>query len=286
MATETLRCTLLGLAIVTFVCTAGCAKGAQGGDDDTGDDDQPDAAADRPDADPDEPDADPDEPDAGTTPPIDAASQTVDASTQTTDAAQPIDPDLIDDLEDGNDKIRQVSGRVGFWYTFHDDTVAGVQTPAGDFAPTMGGAGAGSWSAKTTGSGYIEWGAGMGFDLNTGPSAMVKGKFDAGEFTGVSFRAKGSVPIRFAVESVGVLSTTLGGTCTPSTVEGQECDDVHGKAITPTTSWQVIQVPFSQLAQDGWGKPVTFDKTKLTAVAFQVGPGLTFDVSIDDVRLY
>jgi hypothetical protein len=71
-----------------------------------------------------------------------------------------------------------------------------------------------------------------------------------------------------------------------STVPGQECDDVHGKTITLTSSWQEYQVPFSQLAQEGWGKVATFDKTTLIAMQFQTLPGATFDVSVDDIRFF
>jgi hypothetical protein len=39
-------------------------------------------------------------------------------------------------------------------------------------------------------------------------------------------------------------------------------------------------------AQSGWGKVVAFDKKKLTAVFFQMAPGVSFDVWIDDVRFY
>src|SRR5687768_4055128 len=57
------------------------------------------------------------------------------------DANPPGAEDLLDDLEDGDDAINGETGRMGGWYTFHDDTVGGVQEPPETgFVPTAGGA--------------------------------------------------------------------------------------------------------------------------------------------------
>src|SRR4051812_41540405 len=37
---------------------------------------------------------------------------------------------LIDDLEDGDDAIRPIGSRVGYWYTYNDGTLGAVQVPA------------------------------------------------------------------------------------------------------------------------------------------------------------
>jgi hypothetical protein len=279
-----------GFCTAAALAAVGCA-GANappvGGDDD--DDDEVDAGEPPPraDADPLAPDADPDEPDAESTGGDDAdIDPPDDPDADVTNP--PTDPDLIDDLNDGNDNIRNVGGRVGVWFTFHDETDGGVQTPPGDFTPTMPGADGMGFAAKTTGQGFAEWGAGIGFDLNTPSSATKKGKYNASAYTGVKFKAKAKVaiPIRFSIQTAAVLEKDLGGTCTPSTVEHFECDDVHGKAISLTTGWLEYTVPFAQLAQENWGLPALFDKATLTAIQFQIGPGLVFDISVDDVRFY
>ncbi len=287
MRTRLLRGSLIHLSVAictAAVAVAGCATAKQGGDDD---------APGRPDAG--EGDVDghpppPGTPDASENDPIDGSADDPDAETGGPPDAMPpppTDPNLIDNLDDGNDHIAVQNGRRGSWFTFHDGTVGGVQTPSDTaFTLTAGGPSGTGYHVKTTGHGFTEWGAGVGFDLNTADSATTKGKFNATAFTGISFKAKGTVPIRFSVQTTGVLETTLGGTCVPSMVAGQECDDVHGKSITLTSSWAMYQVPFSQLMQEGWGKPATFDKATLTAVQFQIAPSVTFDVSVDEVRLY
>ena len=288
--TRTVRGSLVRQAMALCIAAAaalaaGCAGASSqpGGDDD--DDDFADAGnTPRPDADPAAPDADPAAPDAEVNHGDDDAD--VDPPDIDADVPPPTDPDLVDDLNDGNDLIRNVGGRVGTWFTFHDDTVGGVQVPPGDFAPMMPGADGAGYAARTTGHGFTEWGAGIGFDLATPSSATLKGKYNGGAYTGVKFKAKGTVPIRFSIQIAAVLETGLGGTCIATTTPGMECDDVHGKSVSLTTSWAEYNVPFSQLTQEGWGKMATFDKATMTAMHFQTLPGVTFDVSVDDIRFY
>lgn len=206
------------------------------------------------------------------------------------DAQPPGAEDLIDDLEDGDDAIVGETGRMGGWYTFHDDTVGGTQEPPDTgFAPTAGGAGGSAFAATTTGSGFSEWGAGMGFDLNN-PEAVgevgTRGPYDATLYRGIAFSAKGNVAMTVAVEVTGVTPTDRGGGCTPSTTEGMECDDLHGEAIALTGEWTEYLVEFGQLRQGGWGLAVPFSASEVTAVLFTTDANLAFDVSVDDVRFY
>lgn len=198
--------------------------------------------------------------------------------------------DLIDDLEDGDDSINETNGRLGGWYTFNDESTTGSQIPpASGFTTTTGGADGSAFSAGTSGTGFTVWGAGMGFDLNnpeavgmTGPRAA----YDSSRYTGVAFKAKGNVKITLSVETVGVTPVDRGGTCTPGTMEGEECDDLHGKLLDLTSDWQEYVIPFAELRQGGWGRPVPFAATDVTAVLFQTDANLTFDISVDDVRFY
>lgn len=205
------------------------------------------------------------------------------------DATPPVAEDLIDDLEDGDDAINGANGRVGGWYTFNDATAGTQEPPTTGFVPSPGGAGGSAYAATTTGSGFTLWGAGMGFDLNnpaaaggTGP----RGKYDTSPYRGIAFKARGNVPIRVALETVGVTPTDRGGGCTPSMVMGMECDDLHGKAITLTADWQEHLIELGELRQGGWGLDVPFAATDVTAVLFTVDANLDFEVSVDDVRLY
>jgi hypothetical protein len=198
--------------------------------------------------------------------------------------------DLIDNLEDGDDAIDETNGRLGGWYTFHDDTVAGTQIPPETgFTPLAGGADGSSFAAGTSGSGFAEWGAGMGFDLNN-PEAVgmtgVRGVYDASGYHSIAFKARGNVPIRVALETLGVTPMENGGTCTPSTVEGMECEDLHGVTLNLTSEWKDYELEFGTLRQEGWGKAVPFAATEVVAVLFQADKDLQFDFAVDDVRFY
>jgi hypothetical protein len=186
---------------------------------------------------------------------------------------------MIDDLEDNDGSILMQGGRNGAWYTFHDATAGGTQTPAmGDpFLP--GDCGHASVKcAHTSGSGFKDYGAGFGFDLNN--DGTTKGVYSVATFTGIAFWAKGT-PFRLNVLTSATVPTAEGGTCATT-----KCSDNFGTTIAATADYQQFVVPFSSLKQEGWGDPTTWDATKVLAVQFKLGPNVTFDVSIDDVGLY
>ena len=164
----------------------------------------------------------------------------------------------------------------------------GVQmpSPTGDFVPAMGGAGGSRFCAHTSGHGFTSWGAGMGFDLATPAipdgGVLVRGQFDASGYSGIAFAAKGNVAVRVQVVTAAVEPPSSGGTCT----DGALCEDAHGADVTLSATWTQVMIPFSQLAQSGWGRAFAFDARTLLGVQFQVAEGLTFDVSVDDVRFY
>jgi len=207
------------------------------------------------------------------------------------DGDMPTGPsDLIDDLEDGDDAINETNGRMGGWYTFNDESTTGSQIPPeSGFTTTTGGAEGSAFSAGTSGTGFTVWGAGMGFDLNN-PEAIgmtgPRGPYDASRFTSIAFKAKGNIPITVSLEVVGVTPTDRGGTCVPSTVMGEECDDLHGTLIDLTSEWKEYVVEFGRLRQGGWGRAVPFAATDVTAVLFQADKDLSFDFAVDDVRFY
>jgi hypothetical protein len=191
--------------------------------------------------------------------------------------------DLIDDMETGTGSILGRNGRVGAWYTYNDETEGGAQSPemGASFVPDSGGHG-GMYAAHTAGSGFTEWGAGMGFDLAN--DGVTKGTYNAAAYTGISFWAKGT-PFRLKVLVPATVPTAQGGTCTVA-----PCGDNHGSVITATSEWQQFVVPFSSLTQESWGgEQIAWSTTLLNAVIgiqFQVTAGTTFDIWIDDVAFY
>jgi hypothetical protein len=193
---------------------------------------------------------------------------------------------MIDDLDDGDPVLLRSGGRSGAWYTYNDMTATGQQTPAmgSPFMPSPGGANGSAYAATTQGSGFTVWGAGMGFDLDVQMS--VKHAYDASAFHGVEFTAKGSGPVRAAIMIESVVSSEVGGACTPSTVAGEKCDDGHGTNLFLTGNWTVYKLPFAEIRQAGWGKPVAFDATKIMSIQFNVDKNLPFDFAIDSIGFY
>lgn len=216
----------------------------------------------------------------------DAAPGTPDASGQEPPPSDILPENMIDDLDDGDPVLLRSGGRAGAWYTYNDMTATGQQTPAmGEpFMPSPGGANGSAYAASTSGSGFTVWGAGMGFDLNVQMS--VKHTYDASAFHGVEFTAKGSGPVRAAIMIQGVISSEVGGSCTPSTVAGEKCDDGHGSVVFLTDTWTVYKLPFDEIRQAGWGKPVVFDATTLMSIQFNVDKNLPFDFAIDSIGFY
>jgi hypothetical protein len=121
----------------------------------------------------------------------------------------------------------------------------------------------------TSGKGFSSWGAGMGVNINSGTSA-IPCLYDASVFSGISFALSGSVAsgyLRFYVVTAGTTSTAYGGTCT----SGTSCNDYFGIALLPNTSTPVtVKVPFTLLAQEGWGAAVKWDPTQILGIQLQV----------------
>lgn len=193
---------------------------------------------------------------------------------------------LIDDLESNTGLILAVSGRSGAWFTYNDGT--GTQSPiaGGKFLPTATTPArpSSTYAARTSGSAFTTWGAGMGFNLNdppSGPNMGVRGVYDASGYKGFSFWARvgqGSATVRFNVPAKD--TDLMGGVCMPATA----CSDYYGKTLPLTTEWVQYSVLFSDLHQQGWGMSIpTFDPKTLYAVQFKVDPNTSFDVWVDDI---
>jgi hypothetical protein len=224
------------------------------------------------------------------TPGFDTATPPSDTGTPGTDTTPPPPVDsgpcstsLIDDMEaDGG--IKKVCGRQGFWYTYNDATTGATQTPlaGGTFVHELitPARGSSTKAAHTTGSaGFTTWGAGMAFDLNNPGGTSPKSTYSAAAYTGITFFAKASATITVRV-NVSTPPTEPGpvGSCT-----GTKCSDHYGKAITLSTAWTPVTLTFGELAQQGWGTPATFDKSRVIAVQFQVDKSTAFDFWIDDI---
>jgi hypothetical protein len=193
---------------------------------------------------------------------------------------------LIDDMEDQIGDICNLDGRHGYWYTGGDGTSTMLEpAPGTSFEPTMipGGRGQSHYAARFTGSGFTDWGAAMGFDLDD--EASGKQTYDASSAGGITFWMKNSVPVSVEFLIPETVLTTNGGDCVSGGTD-PNCDSEFSFQITvPSTAWVQYYVPFAALAQSAGGT-VTFSAQQLLGVQFLVAPGAAFDVWVDDVSFY
>ncbi len=174
---------------------------------------------------------------------------------------------LVDNLEN--------QALWGSWFTTNDATAGGTQTPMGAFKaesdPLLG------FAAHTTGTGFTNWGAGLGLNL-----AGVKGCFDPAQTSGLRFKARGSGDLIIAAVIAGTVPPTSGGTCMSDT----GCFDTHKVGVTLQSEWLIYEVDWSVLHQAGWGEPAAFDPASLLTLSFTVPPHqMPFDFWIDDIEL-
>ena len=144
----------------------------------------------------------------------------------------------------------------------------------------------------STGSYQICPFVGMGFDFintNGGP----KQSYDLTSYTGVKFYAKIGVGTAalWRVQFPLPLTTAIadGGSCGTSS----NCSDHYQIQKTITTSWVQYTVPLlsgaGNLVQQGFGPPVTWDKTKVFGVTWEADnatPGANADLFVDNLYFY
>jgi len=194
---------------------------------------------------------------------------------------------LIDDLDDGDDAIKPIGARVGYWYTYNDGTATQVPAPTGKFKGTSPGRGTSMFAAVTSGPAFTSWGAGMGFDFHN--VAAKSCPYNASAYTGIKFWAMAAAPValKAMIKIPATTPTTAAsGTCVASTTV--KCEDHFYLKPAPmlTATWKEYTLAFASAAQDGFGPAVPFDKANLIAMQFQVPTAVAFDVSIDDVTFY
>jgi hypothetical protein len=187
--------------------------------------------------------------------------------------------------------------RAGYWFHYGDKTVGATQTGAGAFG---GCAGAADCAYHTTGMGYADYGAGIGFDLND-DSTQTAQPYDATPYMGLQFWAKG----------------TITGTRGPSYAQIDQ--EIHVKFVTATdrsgddfggycvigADWTKCSLTFAAATRDGFSKtpdPTTdvldanmmlkiqlefsrFTKTDADGGVIDTPP-VAYDVFVDDVSFF
>jgi hypothetical protein len=203
--------------------------------------------------------------------------------------------DYIDNMEDGDNRILMRAGRIGYWYTYHDDTVGGKLNPdqgvTVEMEPIPGGRCGVTTSTRAmrlTGSGFNEWGAAFAFSLKYMGMELP---YDASQFKGITFWARVG---ETSVDSIRVAfgdqwSRPDGGHCTVDPKSGPvACYDTFGSAVTMSQSWERHSVLFGQTEQRNFGlQRDTLDQTSLMTVEFATDPGApVFDIWVDDVAFF
>jgi hypothetical protein len=183
---------------------------------------------------------------------------------------------LIDDMEDGDGKVSPVGGRGGDWFTYHDAT-AGTQVPAagGPVTPDASDRTGSTKAMHTSGSGFSDWGAGLGVALH------LSCPYDGSAYAGIAFYARGMGPLTIKVKTAATSPVSEGGSCVAT------CYDHFKKDIALTSSWSRYEIHWADLAQGGWGTPATFASAALMGINFEVvttaGTPVSFDFWIDDL---
>ncbi len=187
-----------------------------------------------------------------------------------------IDNALIEDFESGAIK----------WFSYQDGTgmLMGTTVNNGPPESNAGEVPGGQLAAHLRGSGFTDFGAGLGF---SGWLMCV----DVSAFAGISLWAKGgpgtgtslaSGP-RFNLLMPATLPVQFGGTCTVS------CNDYHTVQLSLTEQWQKYSFRWNQFSQQGFGPPVSFNNRNLIGFNFSFlgsASGTAFDLWIDEVELF
>jgi hypothetical protein len=185
---------------------------------------------------------------------------------------------VIDDFDDGDLKLTQIDGRTGSWVGAISPGPGGTGMFSGE--PSNKCVARGNFSGHFTATGItdyaVNWNAGM---VDPWGSATP---YDAGAYSGFSFWiATGDSALAPLETPIGVITTDTaqnGGVCSV-------CGDYYAirKRIPLTHTWTRHVVPFSDLAQYGFGVPqVPLNKHKI--VSLIIWPEHQFDIWIDDVR--
>lgn len=207
---------------------------------------------------------------------------------------------VIDDMEDQTQGISG-SDSYGGWYVYNDETVGAHMTPPPSTPFTMepipGGRCASEYAMRLSGTGFSNWGAGMGFDFGYGNSVngvIVKIPADARAYSGIRFWAR-----------VGQATTTqanfslLAGGCPPDTGGGggagggdaggdaasvrapSDCALTFVKKLVLTTDWVRYDIGFDTLLSNPGRLPIARDQ--IFSVGYTIAAGTTFDLWIDDI---
>jgi endoglucanase len=184
---------------------------------------------------------------------------------------------LVEDGEDGDNRILVRDGRGGYWFTSVDNEGSSI-VPGGNFKMSAPGRNGSKYAARMRGqaatSGFSVYVL-MAFNL-----ADPTGPYDASKYAGISFWAKGPAHIRLKVPDA--YTAPGGGKC-------KDCYNDFGIELALTSEWERYTIPFEWLSQQqGWGDPrPEIAANGLYGIQWQFGSrGRSFDVWVDDISFF
>lgn len=197
-------------------------------------------------------------------------------------AAPPGKVTLLDDFEDADSRPFKEFQREGYWYSAADSTQGNLSPKPNAFVPEAlpeaESTPQNRMAAHFVASGYSDWGVVWGTTLRWVDQG-TRCPFNASEFTGLRFKAKGTGRVRVNFGMPETIPPADEGKCK------ERCYDTHSRVVILTEKWETYEIPWRQLQQWGWGTQAKFDPTRLLNLIFAVdGKLLPVDFWVDDIE--
>jgi hypothetical protein len=184
---------------------------------------------------------------------------------------------LIDDFEDGNSQVLVRDGRNGVWHVFQDGSEGADISMTDPPVPDSGGANGSRRAMHLSGSGFQDWGAGVGLELRSGVLP-----YDASAHQGIRFWARGTPSLRLVFVQQDLAT---GDTCAACSGGSSECANFYGASAVLSDDWTEFTVPWSALSQSFAGS-TAFGADQLLMIKFEAPPADRFEFWLDDVSFY
>lgn len=182
----------------------------------------------------------------------------------------------IADFDDGLD-VMGVDGRGGVWFGYGDGTGKQTDSPIPVVTSDQGGK-----AMHVTGSGFTNWGSGIGCAIAFDFQKNVQCPYDASAFTGLRVKVKGEGSVRLRLAQVATTPVTAKdrrGECDPNVAT---CDGHHEVTLLLTSTWTEHVLLWSDFKQV-FGKLVDLDPKSVLGLNFEFNSHTTYDAWIDDI---
>jgi hypothetical protein len=182
----------------------------------------------------------------------------------------------IADFDDGLE-IAGVDGRGGIWFGYSDGTGKQTDNPIPVVESDLGGK-----AMHVTGSGFKNWGSGIGSSIAFNFEKSAQCPYDASAFSGVRLKLKGEGSVRLRVTQVATTPATASdrkGSCDPNRAV---CDGHHEVTVLLTEDWVEHEFAWTDFKQV-FGKLVDFDAKQIIGLSFEFNSGTEYDIWVDDI---